>query len=296
MRCLRALGWVLWLGIVPVLAVAESDRDLDSVAAAEIEQLEEPLFNPFVERYVLDELKQLRTELQQQRTDFVEQLARSRLENSDRTIRYATDTINNIFYLIATAVSIMALVGWSSLRDIRNKMDEVIERKVVQISEEYQRRLVDLEQTLRDRTEQIISTQEEISRTNTLHSLWMRSGIEVTPQAKIEVYDQILAINPEDIEALTYKADTVLELGEAEWALNLCNQALSIDENYPYAYYQRACTYSTLQQCDAALEDLRQAVSLSATYLDEARTDSSLAGFRASGKLDELIESLKAVT
>jgi Tfp pilus assembly protein PilF len=117
----------------------------------------------------------------------------------------------------------------------------------------------------------------------------MRAGLEATHQAKIDVYDQILAVNPEDTEALAYKADEVLEIGEAQWALNLCNKALAIDPNYPYAHYQRACANSTLHHVDAAYEDLMQAIELSATYADEARTDRGLNNLRESGKMDDLL-------
>lgn len=260
----------------------------DKARATQIEQLDQPLYNPFVERYVLDELKALRTEMHSQRADFAEKFAASKLEASDRAITYTTSTVNNIFYVIAAAASIFALVGWTSLRDIRHRLNEVVEAKVSRISEDYEKRLQSLERKLKDRTERIISAQEEISRTNTLHSLWMRAGLEATPQSRIEVYDQILELSPDDTEALTYKADAVLELDEPEWALNLCDKALSLNPAYAYAHYQRACARSTLEQLDGALDDLRQAVELSATYLEEAKGDDSLENLRRSGRLDEL--------
>lgn len=257
-------------------------------AQSVVEQLDEPLYTPFIERYVLDELKSLRTELLNQRSEFAEKFANTTLQSSDRAIQYTTSTVNNMFYIIAAAASIFALVGWSSLRDIRHKLNEVVEQKVSTISEEYEQRLFNLERKLKDRTERIIAAQEEISRTNTLHSLWMRAGIEATPQARIEVYDQILELHKEDVEALTYKADAVLELGEAEWALNLCDKALALNQDYAYAHYQRACANATLGQLEQAARELQQAVELSATYLDEARSDSSLLALRDSGLVGHL--------
>ncbi len=287
MPCLIRLLLLLLITSAPLSAHAAQNRDAE--AGQGIEQLNKPLYNPFVERYMLDEVKALRVEMQNQRIEFAEKFARTQLEVSDRAINYTTSTVNNIFYVIAAAASILALVGWTSLRDIRNRLSEHVEQKVHAISEEYEARLYDLEQKLKDRTERIISAQEEISRTNTIHSLWMRAGLEATPQAKIEVYDQILAFNDEDVEALTYKADAVLEIGEAEWALNLCDKALGIQPDYAYAHYQRACAFDTLNQTEAAFEDLKMAVELSGTYLEEARTDKSLENLRITGKINELI-------
>jgi tetratricopeptide (TPR) repeat protein len=274
----------LWCG-----ALAAQEDTSQDVREETVAKLEKPLYNPFVERYVLDELKSLRTDLQGLRAEFAEKFAGSQLQSADRAILYTTSTVNNIFYVIAAAASILALVGWSSLRDIRYRLNEVVESKVVEITTDYEKRLFILEQKLKDRTESIISAQEEISRTNTMHALWMRAGLEATPQARIEVYDQILAINPDDIEALTYKADTVLELGEPEWALNLCDKALSFNQDYAYAHYQRACANGTLGQLEQASRELVRAVELSSTYLDEARGDPSLQSLRDSGLIDHLL-------
>jgi tetratricopeptide (TPR) repeat protein len=283
----RLIPLLLTFLVLPAAAAESHDKQ----AAQAVNELQKPLYNPFVERYILDEVKALRTELQAQRAEFTEKYSRAQLENADRAIGYTTNTINNIFYMIAAAASIFALVGWSSMRDIRKKLNEVMDKKVAAISDEYEKRLYNLELKLKDRTDRIISAQEEISRTNTIHSLWMRAGIEATPQARIEVYDQILELNDDDIEALTYKADSVLELDEPEWALNLCDKALGLNPEYAYAHYQRACANATLGQLDIALDDLKHAVELSATYLDEAKSDKSLVTLRETGRLDVLLDS-----
>ncbi len=284
---MRSLSMVLLLLFTLPLQAVESR---DQKAQQAIEQLPAPLYNPFVERYMLDEVRALRMELQNQRAEFTEKYSRAQLESSDRAISYTTSTVNNIFYMIAAAASIFALVGWSSMRDIRNKLNEVMDHKIATISEEYEKRLTKLEQKLKDRTERIIFAQEEISRTNTIHSLWMRAGLEATPQARIEVYDQILDLNGEDVEALTYKADAVLELDEPEWALNLCDKALVLNPESAYAYYQRACANATLKQLDTAMDDLKKAVELSATYLEEARSDVSLSNLRETDRFHDLYE------
>ena len=282
----RLISLMLFVMLLPVQAATD-----DKQAEQAIDALDKPMYNPFVERYILDEVKTLRSELQAQRAEFTQAYTRAQLDSSDRAVNYATSTVNNVFYIIAAAASIFALVGWTSMRDIRKKLNEVMDKKVATISDEYEKRLYNLEQKLKDRTESIILAQEEISRTNTIHSLWMRAGLEATPQARIDVYDQILELNADDIEALTYKADAVLELDEPEWALNLCDKALSHNPEYAYAHYQRACANATLKQLDAAQEDLKHAVELSSTYLDEARNDKSLANLRKTGRLDSLFDN-----
>src|SRR5690606_9634304 len=89
-------------------------------------------------------------------------------------------------------------------------------RKLVTV---YEKRLHGIEKQLTLKTRHIDANREQIEQTQELHSLWLRAAQENTPANKISVYDQILTIKPGDCEALTYKADAVLELGEPQWAV-----------------------------------------------------------------------------
>jgi len=56
---------------------AEGDNK-NALAKAHVNELEAPLYSPFVERYVLDELKQLRSEQATIRVEFNEKNSRAR--------------------------------------------------------------------------------------------------------------------------------------------------------------------------------------------------------------------------
>ena len=231
--------------------------------------IDEPLYKPFIERYILDELKLLRQDQLSMRTEMINKVAEARLEATDRAVRYTTDTVNNIFFIITGAASILVLLGWRSLREIRETITSQVERQVSELTLEYEKRLNELESKLMIRSEQIISAQEKISETNQVHSLWMRAGLESNLHEQISIYDQILEFNPNDVEALTYKADSLLDLGEARWALSLSNQALEHDEEYALAYWQRACAEAALGQLEPAVRDIEMAILKSPSLKDE---------------------------
>jgi len=233
------------------------------------EKINKPLYKPFIERYVLDELKQLRQDQSTLRVEVAEKVANAKLDSSDRVIRYTADTTNIIFYIITAAASILVFLGWKSLRDIKDKIEFITTEKLSILTQEYESRLDELENKLKNRSEQIIATQEEVSSSNTIHSLWMRAGLEKSDQEKLNIYDHILEINPDDTEALTYKADVLLDLGEIKWALSLSNQAIENDSNYALAYWQRACAKAMLEQESEALEDIKMAIKLTGSLKDE---------------------------
>ena len=239
------------------------------MAAIQDLDINKPIYKPFIERYVLDELKLLRQDQQRLREDVTNKMTADKLDVTDRSIILATDTINNVFYTIATASSILLLFGWKSLKDIKGEIKSTIESRVTKLTAAYEARVNDLEKNAKVRSQQILDTQEQVSKTEVIHSLWLKSGIEENPKEKIKIYNEILQISPDDIGALTYKADILLDLNEPRWALSLCNEAIKIDNNYALSYWQRAGANIQLEMYDDAIKDIKMAVNISPTLKDD---------------------------
>jgi tetratricopeptide (TPR) repeat protein len=201
---------------------------------------------------------------------------------------YAVDTITYFFYVIAAVSALLVILGWNSMREVKDKVEQLAQQEVARISETFEERLKRIEDELHQKSEKIRSTQHQLSITNEIHSLWLKASQETQPQNKIAVYDQILAIKPDDTEALTYKADEALALGETEWARSLCNRALAIDPENGHAYYQRACAIAESGATEEALADLRQAIEISPAFRGEALRDTSFEKLRESEEFVEL--------
>lgn len=246
-------------------------------------------YQPLIERYILDELKAIRQDQQALRAEIEEKVAHARLDASDRAIRYTSDTLNNMFIIITTAASILVLMGWRSMRDVKSKLNEVVETKINELTHEYEERLHQLEGKLRKRSQEIIDAQEDISKANEVHSIWMRAGLETNMHQKIKLYDEILAINPEDIEALIYKADAAYELGDYEWAFSLANRAIDQDEDYGLAYWQRACANAANGATQEAINDIRIAIEKAPKLAEELEREKA---FEDLHKLEDF-EALK---
>jgi len=238
-----------------------------------ISTLEKPLYTPFVENYILNEIKLLRDENRNLKIQIHESLAKKEVEISNNVINYATSTINNMFYIIATASSILVIIGWTSIKDVNEKIKHMIDEKTSKTINEYEGRMAQFEKSLAHRAKQVKENAQEIELMNSIHSLWLRASQDSTPSGKIEAYDEILELRPEDVEAIAYKADAVLDLGEANWSLNLTNQALLIDDNYSNAYYQRAKVFAVLNQEENAIQDLEKAIELNEDYSSEIEND-----------------------
>ncbi|WP_298636920.1 hypothetical protein [uncultured Umboniibacter sp.] len=294
-----------------------AEEQQERAAALTETEFDQPLYKPFIERYVLDEIRALRIEMLNNRVEISQQVAANRVEANDKSIAYTAETMTIFFYIMAGGTALVALVGWNSLRDVRAQVEGLVNSRVDKITAEYERRLAEVEAgvkrrsnqlaelsaeledrmeevdvRLKKRSEQIMEAQEDISRTNELHALWLRAGLEIGIQARIDLYDQILKIKPDDIEAITYKADLVLENGDSEWALSLCNQAIDFDQEYAYAYWQRACANATLGRTKEALRDLYMALEKSPRLMSELETEEAFASLRENEAYVALINEL----
>lgn len=254
-----------------------------------LQQLKEPMYKPLMERYILDELKAVRQDQQKLREDVTKQVTHAQLDTADRALTYTTDTINNVFFIITATASILVLVGWNSLRDVKNKVEDIVNTRVSVITDEYEDRLKILEEKLRVRSEEIISNQERISVTNEVHSLWMRANLESDFANKIEIFDEILNRKPEDVEAIAYKADALLEINETAQAIELCNQAIDIDSDYGYAYWQRACAYALTHKHADALADIKMALEYSPNLRNELLHESAFASLHDNDSFNTIV-------
>ena len=267
-----------------------ADKPID----AALDTLQKPLFQPFMERYVLDELKQLRIDQARSKQEIIQQIVDREIASVDRGVEYATSTITYFFYLIAAATSLMVLVGWSSLREIKEGARNFADAEISKVVQEYEQRLISIEDELREKRSQIEKNREEIEMTQEIQSLWLRAQQDSSPANKIAVYDELLKLRSDDCEALTYKADAVLELGEPQWAVNLCQQALKVDPDNSHAFYQLACAFTVMEQFDEAVRYLAEALNRSDSYVEEIRQDPALEALVNNEVFDQITDLLDA--
>ncbi|WP_264757627.1 tetratricopeptide repeat protein [Marinobacter salarius] len=254
-----------------------------------IDSAEEPMYTPFVELYLLEETKALRKEMMNTRAELIEKVVDKELSVADKTMSYATDTVTYFFYLIAGATSILVVIGWNSIRDMRNQLTSLAEKRVNELVVEYEKRLEFIEDQLKQKSDIIHQNQAEIERTNEVHSLWLKASQETSQQNKISAYDTILDLRPDDVEALSYKADAVLEMQEPLWAISLCQRALKLAPENGHAHYQLACAYAEIGRWDDAVTTLQKAINISEAYKDDASVDPSFEQLRDHDSFRKLI-------
>ncbi|GAB3524865.1 hypothetical protein GCM10027342_26110 [Photobacterium alginatilyticum] len=249
---------------------------------------------PLMERYVLDELKALRTDQQDLERRLTIEITDRELSVADKSMNYANVTVTYFFYLIAGAASLFALIGWQSLKEIKENTKQMADRQLQDIAEQYEKKFQLLERDLKRKTRIIAQNNKEIEIINEVHNLWLRAQGSQTPEQKMEVYDEILKIRPGDLEALTHKADAAMEIREFHWALSICNRVLEVDTSNAHALYQRACAYACLGAEEQAIMDLEQAILGSASLKELASEEQDFESLRGNERFENLITTAEA--
>lgn len=294
-RIVATLCFFLAMPFTPAFAVDETQTTASNVesGASQLDTLTEPLYKPFIERYVLDELKQLRVEQANTRHELMQQIVDREHRSVDRGVEYATSSITYFFYLIAAASSILVLIGWTSIRDIKERVHSLADEEISRLTAEYRDRLEKMEVLMQQKSQHIAENKEEIERTQEIQSYWLRAQQEPSVANKIAIYDEILKLKHTDCEALTYKADAVLELNEPQWAVNLCHQALKIDKDNSHAFYQLACAHTAMNQMDEAIRYLKEAISRRNSYIEDIKVDPALQPLVKHQLFDEMVATLE---
>ena len=275
------------LTFISAFTYAASETSTETQATTQSNTLEKPL----IERYILDELKATRHDLQDLERRLTVEITDRELSVADRSLSYAEQTVNYFFYIIAGVASLIALFGWKSLHEIRVNTIKKANTQIKQIAETYEQEFKALETELRRKTRRISDNHIEIEKINEIHNFWLRAQKSQTAEQKMEAYDAILQIRPGDLEALTSKADAAMELKEFHWALSICNRVLDMDNTNQDAFYQRACAYACLGVEDQAIDDLEKAIDGRSALRELAADEADFENLRGNENFDTLLTS-----
>ncbi len=283
-------------GTEPTVAEQITDSTTNASDAIDFRTLsaeERTNMPPLMERYVLDELKSLRTEMQGMRAELLREVVNRQLEAIDKAISYSSNTVTYFFYFVAAVGALLTMLGWQSLRELKSSVRNLANTELQRLSQEFEGRLTSLENELLLKSKLINEHQHEIERTQTIHALWLQANQLSNPRSKIETYDKILELAPGDPEVMAYKADAALQLGDRDWALSLCNRLLAEAPENANGYYQRACANAGLGFKEAALADLQRAVDLSESMRQPAWTEEEFEPLRDLSEFTDILGERK---
>nr|WP_217988504.1 tetratricopeptide repeat protein [Paucisalibacillus globulus] len=85
--------------------------------------------------------------------------------------------------------------------------------------------------------------------------------------------DQIIALDPSQIDAYYYKGSVLVDLDKVEEAINVYDTMIEKFPESPYGYYGKSLTLMYMEQKEEALKLLAKTIEIDPSYKDWAYED-----------------------
>jgi tetratricopeptide (TPR) repeat protein len=107
------------------------------------------------------------------------------------------------------------------------------------------------------------------------------------------VYNKALGINPRSFRAKIGLAMVRKRQNKLQEAIDLCTEAININPDYPFAYFNRACYKSLLEKpvINDFIDDLKIAIELDVTFRERAASDPDFNAVKDIKEFKEIIKS-----
>ena len=160
----------------------------------------------WTQRFILTELKELRIQLESTRRELNEELNARELASVDRALSYNANTVNFFWIIITIAVTGFWLVGWRTMRDVKDNFSDKFEKQVQRRVKEEQKKLEsfmrEFQQEQMKQSEDILKNQEFIQKKQEAGYFWSQYNREENPSSKLDLLEKILWVGLEEDEIL----------------------------------------------------------------------------------------------
>ncbi len=233
----------------------------------------------WTQRFILNELKELRIQLESTRRELNEELNQRELATVDRALSYSGNTVNFLWLIITMAVTGFWLVGWRTMKDVRENLTTNFEKEVQKRVKAEQRKLEEFmkkfEQDQLQQSQDILKNQEFIQQKQEAWYLWSQYNREENPSSKLDLLEKIAFIGLEEDEILihTEKSGIYLELALWDKVIESADKWLEISGDNTTLLYNKASALVMLEQKDEAVKVLSNVIWVNPSMKDEILED-----------------------
>ncbi len=206
----------------------------------------------WTDRFILTEIKELRTWLEWIKREIYSEIQNREIEAVDKALSYSANTVNFLFVFITIIIMWVWVVWWKTIWDIKKTTKESMDRETKKIITNFQNKILELEK------EQQVNV------------FWRQFNLAESDIDKMDILDKIYKLKPESQWVIIERWNTYLSMWLFEKTIEISDQILSSDsaENQQHALYNRICAYANLWDIDKAVSDINHLLQLSPEYKD----------------------------
>ncbi|MCH8518336.1 hypothetical protein LAT59_01035 [Candidatus Gracilibacteria bacterium] len=217
----------------------------------------------WTQRFILSEMRELRIDLETMRRNIYTELNERELRTVDRALSYSGNMVNFLWLILTMAVTGFGLVGWKTMKDVRENLSKNFEKQIGRQVYTQQKALEEFMQKFQEeqlaQSQEILRNQEYIQKRQEIGYYWSQYNREENTQKRLEFLEKIDAFHLEEntLLILIEKASIFAELGLWDKVLDVTEAGLLSDtENSSFLKY-KAQAHIMLEEIDEGLQVLK---------------------------------------
>ena len=229
----------------------------------------------WTQRFILTELRDLRTELEATRRELNIELNERELTTVDRALSYSWNTVNFLWLIITMAVTGFWLVGWRTMKDVRVNLWKNFEKEVQKSVKVQQNKLEVFMNTFKEeqiaQSAEILENQENIKKKQEWAYFWSQFNREEDLVVQLELLDTIsnLSLEENDLIILIEKAQIYIALWLWDKAFENAEKWLEITSENISLLQAKAISLLMLENKEEALRALNNILVIKPSAKEE---------------------------
>jgi len=233
----------------------------------------------WTQRFILTELKELRIQLEATKRELNQELNERELATVDRALSYSWNTVNFLWLIITMAVTGFWLVGWRTMKDVRENLTTNFEKEVQKRVKSEQKKLEEFmrkfEEDQLQQSQDILQNQEFIQKKQEAWYLWSQYNREENPSSKLDLLEKVSSIWLEEDEILIYSERSGIYVELALWdkVIEAADKGLEISSDNTTLLYNKASALVMLEESEEAAKVLTNIIWVNPGMKDEILED-----------------------
>lgn len=233
----------------------------------------------WTQRFILTELKELRIQLESTKRELNEELNTRELASVDRALSYNANTVNFLWIIITIAVTGFWLVGWRTMKDVRenltNNFEKEVQKRVKEEHKKLETFMKKFEQEQLKQSSDILRNQEFIQKKQETWYFWSRYNREENLTSKLDLLEKIwnLWLEEDVILILIERSGIYLELALWDKVIESSEKWLEISADNTTLLYNKASALVMLEKIESAVKVLSNVIAVNPSMKEEILED-----------------------
>lgn len=202
------------------------------------------------DRYLLDDMKQLRTSVETLKREIFMEIQDKEIRAIDKALSYSSSAVSFFSILITLLVTSIWIVGWKTVKDIKETTRESIDKETKKIIENFKEKI------------------EELEKEQKINILWRQYNASEVDKEKLEILDKVYALKPESQFALLERSTIYLSMLQFDKVVEITSIIVNSGrkKHMWQALLTRASAYASIDKIDNCINDLISLIQISSDY------------------------------